>query len=213
MAITVMARMSSTMARVSRNTLAPAGTLEPSTASTPTAKAMSVAMGMPQPRPPSPPTLRSRKIPAGTTTPPTAARTGRQDRQAGPSGVAQLPGDQFALDLQADHEEEQGHEAVVDPVLEVLGDRQRAGSDGQLHAPQALVAGGEGAVGPPERDHRGGQEEQAAGRLGVQEVLDRVDHPTHGVGWAGIGHRVPSTAASDGEQGSRLAVGRRSTRR
>ncbi len=40
------------MASAVRKTLSPTGTREPTSASTPSAKAMSVAMGMPQPRSP-----------------------------------------------------------------------------------------------------------------------------------------------------------------
>jgi len=47
--------MSSTMASVNRNTLRLLGTREPRIASTPTANAMSVAIGMAQPFMPSPP--------------------------------------------------------------------------------------------------------------------------------------------------------------
>ena len=68
--------MSSTMASAVKNTLSPTGALSPSNAKTPRAKAMSVAMGMPQPAAPSVPALMARYISAGTTAPPTAAATG-----------------------------------------------------------------------------------------------------------------------------------------
>ena len=42
----------------------------------PTAKAMSVAMGMPHPRAPSPPTLKAAKMSAGRIMPPSAATIG-----------------------------------------------------------------------------------------------------------------------------------------
>ena len=45
----------------------------------PKAKAMSVAIGIPQPRLPSPPTLNTAYMIAGTTIPPKAALTGRID--------------------------------------------------------------------------------------------------------------------------------------
>ena len=59
-AITLMAPMSSTMARVRTNRRAEAGTRSPSNASTPDAKAMSVVISSPQPYTPGPPTLRAR---------------------------------------------------------------------------------------------------------------------------------------------------------
>ena len=64
------------IAMVSRKSLAEAGTREPSRASTPSAKAVSVATGMPQPRAPSPPAFSARKMAAGTSMPPTAASAG-----------------------------------------------------------------------------------------------------------------------------------------
>ena len=51
--------MSSTIARVSRKTLSELGTWRPSSATTPNAKAMSVAIGIPQPADPSPPVLNA----------------------------------------------------------------------------------------------------------------------------------------------------------
>ena len=48
------------MARAVRKTLSRAGTREPTRASTPSANAMSVAIGMPQPDAPGPPTLSAR---------------------------------------------------------------------------------------------------------------------------------------------------------
>ncbi len=52
--------MSSAMARESSSTRKPGGTREPSTAMQPTTKAMSVAMGMPQPRCPGSPYWNAR---------------------------------------------------------------------------------------------------------------------------------------------------------
>jgi hypothetical protein len=51
--------MSSAMASAARNTLSVTGTRSPSRASTPSANAMSVAIGTPQPRAPGPPALTS----------------------------------------------------------------------------------------------------------------------------------------------------------
>ena len=52
------------------------GTRLPTSERTPSAKAMSVATGMPQPELPGPPALMITKIPAGTTMPPSAATIG-----------------------------------------------------------------------------------------------------------------------------------------
>ena len=59
MAITTIAPMSSTIASESRKIFSGDGTRLPSKASTPTAKAMSVAIGIPQPALPSPPALKA----------------------------------------------------------------------------------------------------------------------------------------------------------
>ena len=52
------------------------GTRRPSSETTPTAKAMSVAIGIPQPVEAAPDRLNARKMRAGTTMPPRAAATG-----------------------------------------------------------------------------------------------------------------------------------------
>ncbi len=77
----MMAPMSSTIASVSRKSFRLLGTRAPSNASTPTANAMSVAMGIAQPSSPLPlPTLMATNRSAGTTIPPTAATAGRAAR-------------------------------------------------------------------------------------------------------------------------------------
>ena len=65
------------MARAVRNTLSETGTLSPKMERMPTANAMSVAVGMPQPEAASVPLFTSVKMSAGATTPPNAAITGR----------------------------------------------------------------------------------------------------------------------------------------
>ena len=64
------------MARAVRKILRPRGTREPSSASTPSANAMSVAIGMPQPELPRPPPTMSAKMAAGRMAPPAAATMG-----------------------------------------------------------------------------------------------------------------------------------------
>ena len=56
----MIAPMSSTIASVSRNSFRLAGTREPAIASTATANAMSVAIGIAQPAAPGPPVLNAR---------------------------------------------------------------------------------------------------------------------------------------------------------
>jgi hypothetical protein len=85
------------------------------TASTATAKAMSVAVGIAQPRIAPSPALwvNATKMTAGSTIPPTAAAIG----SAAPAGVSQVPGDELALEFQADDEED-GQQPVGRPAAQ-----------------------------------------------------------------------------------------------
>ena len=73
--------MSSKMARAVRKILSAWGTRLPSRVMQPMQKAMSVAIGMPQPARPGPWTLKARKMADGTSMPPTAAIAGRMARR------------------------------------------------------------------------------------------------------------------------------------
>jgi hypothetical protein len=75
--MTRMPPMSSKIARAVTNTTSARGTRLPSSVSTPMQKAMSVAIGIPQPGAPGPVALKARKMPAGTSMPPSAAIAGR----------------------------------------------------------------------------------------------------------------------------------------
>ena len=101
--MTTMAPMSSTIARVSRNTRTCDGRPGPMSASAPRTNAMSVAMTMPQPCAPSPPALMATYSSAGTTIPPSAASAGTAAR----APVAQLAERELPADLQRDDEEEE----------------------------------------------------------------------------------------------------------
>lgn len=72
-----MAPISSTVARASKKMRNSDGIRSPSNAKTPSAKAMSVAMGMPHPFAPSSPRVKTRYSAAGRTIPPTAPNTGK----------------------------------------------------------------------------------------------------------------------------------------
>ena len=113
--MTVMAPRSSTTARVSRNARSAGGRCEPTTASTASANAMSVAIGIAQP-------LwtwlslevMARKMRAGMTMPPSAA----SDREHRLSRVTQSANDQFPLQFKACDEEEDREQAISGPLLE-----------------------------------------------------------------------------------------------
>jgi hypothetical protein len=92
-------------------------------------------------------------------------------------GVPQLPGQDLALDLEADDEEEQGHEPVVDPQQERLRNLERPRADGEVRPPQVGVERGERAVGPDECHDSGPHEEDAAGGIRVEELLEGTEEP------------------------------------
>ena len=113
------------------------GHADPRSATTPSANAMSVAIGIPHPSRPSPPALNAKKIAAGTIIPPSAAIAG----SATALRIAQLTDDELALDLHPDDEEEQPHQQVVDEVREILLEHVAADLDAHRPSPERLVAG------------------------------------------------------------------------
>ena len=89
------------------------------------------------------------------------------------AAIAQLALDQLALDLQADDEEEQRHQAVVDPLLEREVERQ-------LGVPQVEVRGRPRGVRPQQGNQRRSDEDHPTGGLRVQEVAQRLQHCSAG---------------------------------
>src|SRR5436190_7914537 len=87
--------------------------------------------------------------------------------------IAQLSEVELAARLEADDEEEDRHQAVVDPVAQVS--RQGVGPETQreVRGPDAVVGRG-GDVRPHERGNRGGEQEQRPARFGVQVVDERT---------------------------------------
>ena len=112
--------MSSTMASVSRNSRRSSGIDGATRARTPSAKAMSVAIGMPQPPGSGPDGLSARKSSGGYD----HAAHGCDDRQRRLTAILQLAEQQLALDLEADDEEEDRHQPVVHPVPKVELERR-----------------------------------------------------------------------------------------
>ena len=153
----VMASRSSTTARVSRKVRSALGRWVLITARTARAKAMSVAVGIAQPR--------SAPSPAPRLTSDVEQRRHRHaadrrgDRQRRPARVAQVAGDELPLELQAGDEEEDRQQAVGGPGAQGQVQVQRLRAD--LGVPQRRVAGRPGRVGPDQREHGAGR---AAGR-------------------------------------------------
>ena len=107
------------------------------------------------------------------------AAEGGEDGQRRGAPVAQLAADELAFDLQADDEEEDRHQAVVDPVAQIEVQRDITGPEPQDVRPRGrvLVACG---VGPQQRGNGRDGERDAAGSLVVQELRERVDDdPLH----------------------------------
>ena len=78
---------------------------------------------------------------------------------------------QLSLDLQPDDEEEEGHQAVVDQVLQVFRQGEDVDVDGELGVPEVCVLVGPGGVRQAEGGCGGQQQHDCAGLLGVDELL------------------------------------------
>ena len=105
------------------------------------------------------------------------AAEGGHRRQRGLAAVAQLADGPLAFDLQADDEEEDGHQPVVDDAVEVLGEMERPDGDVDRRRPQRLVAGAPRRVRPHQRHRRGHRQQHPTGRLDTQELGQRSSHP------------------------------------
>ncbi len=91
--------------------------------------------------------------------------------EAAPLG--ELADGEVAAHLEADDEEEQRHQAVVDPVAEVHRQLRAAEADGELGVPELLVGPRPPRVRPEEGQDRGREEHRGAAGLGAQEAAQR----------------------------------------
>ena len=89
------------------------------------------------------------------------------DGQEEPAAVPQVAEVDLAPRLQADDEEEEGHQAAVDPGPQVAGDAVVAEAEAERRRPEPLV--GVADVGPQERDDDRGDEDARTAGLGLQE--------------------------------------------
>jgi hypothetical protein len=90
-------------------------------------------------------------------------------------GVGEAAHLELSPQLQADDEEEEHHQAVVDPVPQVQRQLVVTEAQGELGVPEGLVGLAPGGVRPGQRQHGGG-EEQCGGRgLPAQEAAQRCD--------------------------------------
>ena len=90
--------------------------------------------------------------------------------------VGQFALEHLALDLEAHQEEEHGHQPVVDPQQQRLGDLQ--GSDTHLdrRIEEGVVQESERRVGERQRRNGGNREQNALGGFESNELAQRVDH-------------------------------------
>ncbi len=150
------------------------GTRLPSRVSAPTAKAMSVAIGTPQPLMEGRPWF-SDGVDQGRDE---HAAQRRGQRECGAPKLAQLPAVDLATDLEPDDEEEDRHQPVVDPEMEVALEGEGTDLEAEGRVPQRRVGVLPGRVRPDQRDGGGQQQDDPAGGLDAQEALDgRIGAP------------------------------------
>ena len=104
------------------------------------------------------------KIAAGTTMPPTAAAIGSAAR----ARVAQVTGDELALEFQPDDEEEDRQQPVGRPRRDAQAQMQRLRADRELR--DRVVGVRPRRVGPHQRRARGDQQQDAADGLLAQDL-------------------------------------------
>ncbi len=153
-----------------KNTLSEFGILDPNSDSTPSAKAMSVAVGIAHPR------QCFRALPVDGEKDQRrrehAAERGNAGQRA-PRPTIEFTGENLALDLEPDQQEEQRHQPVIDPMQ----DAEAADFDMQEFA----VVAGKRRIGhnQPERGAR--HEHEAARSLGLGKALEgRAGSPNEG---------------------------------
>ena len=92
-------------------------------------------------------------------------------------GAAQLAVQHFTLDLQADQQEEHGHQAVVDPVQHGFLEDDGAQAEAELGAQRVEVGWRDPAVGDEQRQQGGEHQDVAAEGFGFQERLQERGGP------------------------------------
>ena len=178
------APMSSMIAIVTSNSLSDGGARGPSSASTPMAKAMSVAAGIAQPRSKMRVGSGDGKIDQGRDR---HSGGGGEDRQP-PLGVGRkTPLIPFALHFQPDEQEEDRHQPVGDQRV----DAQRA--DPRLE--QRMIVVGQRRVGGDQRSGGSGNQKQAGDALGLLGRSKRIGHPPGLAARPGQDHQNRSATA------------------
>ena len=182
-----MASRSSTTANVSRNVRSPLGRCELITARTATAKAMSVAVGIAQPRAVPSPALIATNSSAGSSMPPTAAATGSAARR----GSRSSPATNSRLSSRPGHEEEDRQQAVGGPCAQAQVEVQCSGAD--RHRRAGRSTSWTRASCPDQCDRGADDQQQPTDRLGAQHLRDP----------RGLQERAPARTAGRGSGRSR----------
>ena len=134
--MTTSAARSSTTKMVSRNTRTRSGTSRPSSASRPSASAVSVDIATPHPCALGAAGVDGQVDQHWDDHADEAGRAGQHE----PPPLPQVAQVELAPRLQADDEEEQRHQSAVDPGPQVVGDLHVAEADREARVPERLVA-------------------------------------------------------------------------
>jgi hypothetical protein len=102
------------------------------------------------------------------------AADGAGDRQRHLRGLRQRTLHDLALDLQANQQEEERHQAVVDPQQQRLVEIDELPGEAKPDVEQALDRAGERRIGEHQRQQRRHQERQRRGGFAVDEILQPV---------------------------------------
>ena len=143
----------------------------PSKASTPSAKAMSVAAGIAQPRAQrrlAARRWRDRSKRAPPCRPPAAISGSRRRSRA-----RQLAADELALDLQPDEQEEQRHQAVVDPQHGRSSARARRSGPARSRGGEVPIGVARPLLAASRASAAAADQKQPARRLGIEKAADR----------------------------------------
>ena len=106
--------------------------------------------------------------------------------QGGGDGQNSLPQilefahDEFPFDLQADDEKENGHQSVIDPVLQGVVHLEATQADGETGLPDPQEPIGRWQIRQRQGDGRGHQEDDATGGFDVQEAFQGIDQAVDG---------------------------------
>ena len=93
------------------------------------------------------------------------------NRQCGPARGRQFAGKRLAFNLQPDKEKKDGHESIVNPLMN--GERQLVPShgDGERYRPQVVVGVSPRRISRDKRDDSAGDKQPPSGRLRLEEFL------------------------------------------